>query len=230
MEREFAGAHGPTLMSTATSAGPIQNSKPDASQVGAGTIVASIHYRTIPQEHSMADCGWVSPLISAGSGLIGALGGVGLAGWLATSRDRVQRRQAVVREQVDRFYSPVVGWSALIRASTRSFGRGKPDFGAKRQDSVHAIWQVGAYDRRRGVAWSIRSRLRKLPRTACAVGATGPPQSRCSKVFREPAGGTVIRLQEWRNSMRFVTYVAAALVAVGFSTTMRLARAAKPRS
>ncbi len=54
--------------------------------------------------------------IAAVAGLIG----VGLGGWIANSSERGKRRHAVVREQLERFYSPMLGMRARVLAKTET--------------------------------------------------------------------------------------------------------------
>jgi len=52
----------------------------------------------------MNDSSWLNPLITACAGLTG----VSLGGWLGARRAREERRQAILREQLEKFYSPMV--------------------------------------------------------------------------------------------------------------------------
>jgi hypothetical protein len=76
---------------------------------------------------------WVQPVVGALIALVtGVLVMLGTARF-TSRRDKTQRRHALLREQVDRFYSPMMGWSALIRA--RSLTR------VKVQGEADAEWQ-----------------------------------------------------------------------------------------
>jgi hypothetical protein len=64
----------------------------------------------------MADNSWLNPLITACAGLAG----VGLGGWLGDLRAREERRQAILREQLEKFYSPMVALVARIHAKRKT--------------------------------------------------------------------------------------------------------------
>ena len=54
----------------------------------------------------------VNPMISAVSGLAG----VCLGGWLAQRNQRIERRQRRIREQLEQFYAPMLGYRQRLRA------------------------------------------------------------------------------------------------------------------
>jgi len=59
---------------------------------------------------------WATAIIPA----CAALAGAGLVGWLAACRERAARRHAILREQLEKFYSPMVALRARIRAKSET--------------------------------------------------------------------------------------------------------------
>jgi hypothetical protein len=51
-------------------------------------------------------------------------------------RDKTQRRHALLREQVERFYSPMMGWYALIRARSETRVKVHAEANAEWQEEV----------------------------------------------------------------------------------------------
>jgi hypothetical protein len=64
----------------------------------------------------MNDSSWLNPLITACAGLTG----VSLGGWLGARRAREERRQAILREQLEKFYSPMVALVERIQARRKT--------------------------------------------------------------------------------------------------------------
>ena len=54
----------------------------------------------------------VTPIITAVSGLAG----VGLGAWLAQHNQKIERRQRRIREQLEEFYAPMLGYRERLRA------------------------------------------------------------------------------------------------------------------
>jgi len=71
----------------------------------------------------------MNPLISAVSGLAGVL----LGGLIAQHRQRVERRQALIREQLSEFYAPMLGYREGLKA------RGQLRF--KIREAAQSEWQ-----------------------------------------------------------------------------------------
>ena len=76
---------------------------------------------------SLADL--VNPLISAVSGL----GGVALGGFIASRAHKTERRNARVRDKLDKFYAPLVGMRMQIQA--------KSEVRLRVSDSGRAAWE-----------------------------------------------------------------------------------------
>src|SRR5689334_15437726 len=58
----------------------------------------------------------VQSVVSATAGLLGVIVGA----WLTARHQRVERRHAVIREQLEKFYSPMVALRARIRARSET--------------------------------------------------------------------------------------------------------------
>lgn len=72
-------------------------------------------------------------LISFFSGLLGIITGAFLTAWLASRRDRVNRRNAFIKKQLKEFYSPMLGLRLEIRTHS--------ELREKLQSTAGAVWQ-----------------------------------------------------------------------------------------